>query len=470
MRKMTDAGKRTALLALVLALAVMPAVTGCDSGAAAPAETGAAQEETSSAITVTLDFNGSGEEAQNITCEAGEAVTLPKAEYEGYEFLGWLDADGTVSNGSYLVSGSTTLTAQWEKLYALKFDGTDESSYLKAGSAVGSIPEAAEKAGTVFCGWNDDASGAGTYYTKDNTMPETDVTLYAVYKNAVTLTFDETSPVASVLLAEGEKAGDLLPNPSNNGFAFLGWNTAQDGSGTAVNADTVVSGDMQLYAQWTEGAMLYFGNELDISGAKYNTKNDSGSSGASLPTISFANETVDFTVIGDNVFLSVPAKRMKLTPDHTYRITYDFTVNGEDSDATRMTVMPYNAKGDWGADCYVENAVSGTEYTVNADYPNVCLRPGATGVSVDDAVRYSHIYVLDITEYEGASMPTLGGKEVTARCAAVGAAVGELPVMEREGYTFTGWNTAKDGSGETYTASTVMGADDVQLWPQWTKN
>jgi uncharacterized repeat protein (TIGR02543 family) len=40
------------------------------------------------------------------------------------------------------------------------------------------------------------------------------------------------------------------------------------------------------------------------------------------------------------------------------------------------------------------------------------------------------------------------------------------------GYNFTGWNTESDGSGTAYPADTtiLMGAGDMKLFAQWTKN
>lgn len=43
--------------------------------------------------------------------------------------------------------------------------------------------------------------------------------------------------------------GDKLPeNPEKNGFVFTGWNTAKDGSGQEVTDQTVVEGDMTVFA------------------------------------------------------------------------------------------------------------------------------------------------------------------------------------------------------------------------------
>ena len=40
----------------------------------------------------------------------------------------------------------------------------------------------------------------------------------------------------------------LPENPEKNGFVFTGWNTAKDGSGQEVTDQTVVEGDMTVFA------------------------------------------------------------------------------------------------------------------------------------------------------------------------------------------------------------------------------
>jgi uncharacterized repeat protein (TIGR02543 family) len=52
-----------------------------------------------------------------------------------------------------------------------------------------------------------------------------------------------------------------------------------------------------------------------------------------------------------------------------------------------------------------------------------------------------------------------------------GSAVGSLPTAQREGYTFNGWNIARNGSGAAYTASTSYSvAGDTTLYAQWLTN
>ncbi|MFR3098507.1 MAG: leucine-rich repeat protein [Mediterraneibacter gnavus] len=64
-----------------------------------------------------------------------------------------------------------------------------------------------------------------------------------------TVTFDVNGTLTTEKIPVGEMIGDKLPeNPEKNGFVFTGWNTAKDGSGQEVTDQTVVEGDMTVFA------------------------------------------------------------------------------------------------------------------------------------------------------------------------------------------------------------------------------
>lgn len=48
------------------------------------------------------------------------------------------------------------------------------------------------------------------------------------------------------------------------------------------------------------------------------------------------------------------------------------------------------------------------------------------------------------------------------------APYGRLPQPKRDGYTFSGWNTAKDEDGTTIDEDTIMGENDITVYAQWT--
>lgn len=65
--------------------------------------------------------------------------------------------------------------------------------------------------------------------------------------------FNVDGRTTEVQVISGEKIGDGLPSdPVKEGFDFVGWNTQKNGEGTKVNSETVVTGDLTVYAVFRE--------------------------------------------------------------------------------------------------------------------------------------------------------------------------------------------------------------------------
>jgi uncharacterized repeat protein (TIGR02543 family) len=67
--------------------------------------------------TITLDPNGGELSVQGLIVEYGALVNLPVPTREGFEFLGWFDAEGNeyTAETVYTVDGDITLTARWSE-------------------------------------------------------------------------------------------------------------------------------------------------------------------------------------------------------------------------------------------------------------------------------------------------------------------------------------------------------------------
>ena len=119
--------------------------------------------------------------------------------------------------------------------------------------------------GYTFAGWNTATDGSGTSYADGDTFTVgsdvTSVVLYAQWTPITyTVAFDANGGTGT--MANMPMTYDVPDNLSNNaftrdGYAFAGWNTATDGSGTAYADGQVVynlastSGvSVTLYAQW----------------------------------------------------------------------------------------------------------------------------------------------------------------------------------------------------------------------------
>ena len=133
-------------------------------------------------------------------------VTIPSTSMNGYEFTGWysgnnkvIDASGNVinvsniiSSGKWVISDDITLTANWKKISEVTYNctsnggSTSNSSFQYIDGESVDLTKTCSKSGWTFVGWNTDRTAT----TKINsyTMPDSDVTLYGIYKKeAVTL-------------------------------------------------------------------------------------------------------------------------------------------------------------------------------------------------------------------------------------------------------------------------------------------
>ena len=154
--------------------------------------------------------------------------------------------------------------------YTVIFDangGTVSPSSIKVDSSktIAQLPVPEKTSGsTNFWGWytknGDINSDWGSPFTTA-TPVTADITVYARWEYSTvpdmhTITFNAAggtvSPASKQVLSE-EPAGEL-PVPSRQNYTFSGWYTAQGGGGTLFTSNTIVTGDITVYAKWTEGA------------------------------------------------------------------------------------------------------------------------------------------------------------------------------------------------------------------------
>ncbi len=216
-----------------------------------------------------------GETAEYNEEEAGKYVNTP----EGYEFLGWVQEDGTPFNFD-------TKIYRNYKLYAKVASKAAYSVTYDANGGSGDVPvdgqKYAEKAladvkpadrltppqgKEIFLGWstNPEATTAEVYPYGKLTIGTADVTLYAIWgvrENTVAITYKGNGGA----LTDGQTEYTIPSLPNNGkievaqntfvkaGYNFVSWNTQADGKGTsfAPGAEARVNGEGEnvLYAIW----------------------------------------------------------------------------------------------------------------------------------------------------------------------------------------------------------------------------
>jgi uncharacterized repeat protein (TIGR02543 family) len=370
---------------------------------------------------------------------------------EGYVFNSWnTKANGTgtryyANNCSYAGSAGSTLTlyAQWTKVvYTIAFDGNGSTSGSMSkmtncnyGSSYTLNANQFKRTGYTFAGWNTAADGSGTTYTDKASVKNlssvngSTVTLYAqwtAYKFYLVLDGNGSTSGSYSQTFWAETGTCKLPANvyKREGYAFYGWNTAADGSGTSYGDEAVftytptVDGEtLTLYAQWTA-----YSYQLVLDG--------NGSTSGSY--------TREYWGISD-VLYTIPANVYE-------RTGYTFTVWNVESDGSGKSFSDGSSL--WAIPDYDGQILTlyaqwtPIQYTIKFD------GNGSSSGSMDalDARSYGTSYKLTANKFK------------------------------KTGYTFAGWNTKKDGSGKTYknkaSVKNLTSKSDgtVTLYAQWTPN
>jgi uncharacterized repeat protein (TIGR02543 family) len=262
------------------------------------------QETTSH--TVTYDSNGATKAASpgkdTVVTPNTRVTKLPTPPTRtGYAFDGWntkKNGSGKVFNTSYTVTGSMTVYAQWDaKTYTLRFNlnggsgATPSSQNLNYGDKA-DAPANPGRSGYQFLSWNTKRDGSGTAWRfASNTMPASDVTLYAQWRQngyvvppittspAITPT-DPTEP-AIIGPVEPDPRPDepdpLIdePEPADEPFVDDTTNT---------NGDLVEAPESESYEGFTEE------EEVQLNNQTGNILTDLGNGNVPLGNF-FSNET-----------------------------------------------------------------------------------------------------------------------------------------------------------------------------------
>ena len=231
-------------------------------------------------FTVSFDANGGEGAMEPATVNADAEYTAPECAFtapDGQEFDCWTNADGTetypAGTNLGLLAGDTTLYAKWKDVepapvthFTVSFDangGTGEMTPADVDAdAEYTVPASTFTApsGKVFDSWNTAADGTGTkYMPQDAPAIHENTTLFAQWVAApatkCTVTFDANGGAGSMDVLTAD-LGTTVTLPAStftrDGYVFAGWNTAADGTGTAIvnGGQLTLGSDATLYAQW----------------------------------------------------------------------------------------------------------------------------------------------------------------------------------------------------------------------------
>ena len=368
--------------------------------------------------TVAFDADGGEMEGGDITAKIGDTITLPECTKEDYVFTGWYDGDTCIGQAGedYIVADDVTLKAHYEEKEAaictITFDadgGKMEGGNITAeiGDTV-TLPECT-KEDYVFTGWYDGDTCIGQA-GEDYTVAD-DVTLKAYYeeKEAVicTITFDaDGGKMQGGTITAKEGETVILPLCTKEGFIFTGWYDGDTLAGK-VGEEYKVLADVTLKARYEK------------------EKEEEKPVTCTVTFDADGGETVRKSIStekGSAVILPLCSKT-------GYEFLGWFLASDENICAGQ----------------------AGEEFTVQGD---ITLK---AHFEKKEAVKVTITFDAD------------GGKEVKPIKAAKGDVI-RLPKTEKEGYSFLGWYTEKEGGIlRGIPGSEMKAVKDMTAYALWEK-
>ena len=359
---------------------------------------------------------------------------------DGYTFAGWAtNADGSgaryAPGARWTANGTLTLYAQWTPGQAsLTYDGNGATGG-KTDPQTGKTDEKINvrdngftRDGYTFVTWNTQADCKGNAVKPNSEWTlRGSSTLYACWAgNAQTLTYHGNGATGGNTAAQSGKTGDELTTNANgftrDGYTFVRWDTAKDGSGTA-------------YGEGKNGVSQYVmkpaGNDLYAIWK------------ANPATIQYRNDWPNTT---------------GSTPDTTGNTgdTVTISQNSFDRPGYTFTGWSTSKRGD-------PSLQPGDKHT---------LEPRTTTVWAQWKADPAHLVYNSNIGTVGSETKTVDG--------VVDQTVKTLGnPFDRPGYTFSGWNTQADGKGKAYDpgADYTLTANDKStpkntsvLYAQWKIN
>lgn len=421
----------------------------------------------------------------------------------GYTFDGWFadttyTSDKQVTADTVCTSSHNRVYAKWTaKEYTVSFDangGDAVSSTLTAtyDSTYGTLPTPS-KEGYGFAGWY---TPTGVKVETGDKVLITENTLLTARWNAneLTLTFNAeggaVDPASKKVYYDGEYG--TLPTPTKTGSTFIGWFTDKT-NGTKVTDKTVAKASVTLHAHWQANVYTVYinYNGYDATGKPLSKQLDHGD-GYGLETLSrvgyefggwyldsaFANEITSTTTCTESgtVYAKWTAKEY----------TVKFDVNGgnslSDSQSSKKVVydtaygdLPSPTKPDSGSGWFRTKYTFAGWYTTRSDDSGVRITSD-TILTVNSGVVSNSLDVtlyarwVTATEYTIVFNPNGGTVETSfiKNDGQTGVSASDLPTPVRDGYTFNGWFTQKDGG--TKIEAGYRASADITVFARWTAN
>jgi len=513
------------LMPLVLCCCLFAACGGSDDGSVSSASASSASSALSGASnsagsgapgnhTVIFDSNGANVQASptyklvNAPATTVDALPAPPAK-AGNIFVGWntdRDGNGTPFTESTQVTASIIVYAQWTadsgRIVIFDGNGADMQAsptykiVVVPATTVDALPAPPTRAGYAFAGWNTDQNGGGSAF-EANTPVTANVIVYAQWTLSVyTVSFNknntdpgatDANPATITVTLPATTVGALPAPPERAGYVFVGWNVDPNGSGSPFTAATAVTASIPVYAQWAAAGghiVIFDGNGADVQ-ANPLTKTvfSPATTVVTLPAppTRIGHTFADWYTtqdVGGTQFTASTTVTAGITVYARWTInSYTITFNKNNTDAGGTDANPLTKTADHGAAMALPAQPTRPGYTFAGwnTAPNGSGSPFTAATPVTASIL---VYAQWTSNASSASTVTFSKNNTdpgstdaipaTKTVTAPATTVGALPATEptRPGHVFVGWNTAANGSGTPFTASTTV-TGSIEVYAQW---
>ena len=254
-----------------------------------------------------------------------------------------------------------------------------------------------------------------------------------------------------------------LPTPTRTGYTFEGWYTGENGTGTRITSDTVLTNENNhtLYAKWriNNVTVTYDGNMFS---AVHKIAN-----GLTIdydPSTSYL--TLNGTPTGNVSLNKLSGLSFVLNEQYTIKTTY---VSGSFKDAgSTGGCFVIDVKTSTGGDLSTRNNVD-LGFTTN--YGGATLTISSVSINEGNAFEY-WIWFNTPTDWTFTNYKVkIDVTKVESKTIQRGQKYGTMPTPIRTGYTFDGWYTGENGAGTRITSDTVLtNTKDHTLYANWNAN